>query len=363
MIDRELLVQRIYEAAAFPEEWPDVLEQLGTLSETPGMVLLTRRSDSWSGFKVSNPLEHDFLEYLKTDIVTRSQTTSRLLGKDWAGFLSDDDLFTQAEWEQEPFRSEWGRLWGWNHAAATAMHVPTGDFLVFHAERREGEPSFTSRNIAILDSFRPHLARAGFLAARWRLQRLRAATEALALIGVPAVILDRTGRSLAANDLVQSQTTHLRWLPRDGVGLVDASANALLRRSMAKLFETEPNEVLSFVSRVGVEDAAVIHLIPIWGKARDVFDGGLALLTLTPVKAAEAPSLSLVRALFDLSGTEGHVARELTRGRTIEQIAEQSGVSRETVRTQMRAVFAKTGTNRQAEVAALLAGLPRFPIK
>lgn len=362
MIERETLIQRIYEASAFPEEWPAVLEEFGRLAETPGMVLLTRRSDAWSGFAVSKPLEHDFLQYLNTDIVDRSQTTPRLLGKDWEGFLSDDDLFSVEEWEKEPFRNEWGRRWGWNHAAATAVQVPTGDFLVFHAQRRHDQPSFSARNIALLNSFRPHLARAGLLAARWRLQRLRAAAEALGLIGVPAAILDRTGRSLAANALIQSQASHLRWLPRDAVGLVDPTAHAMFKAALASLFQPGASSILSFASRVAPSDAAVVHLIPIAGKARDLFDGGLTILTVTPLGTPDAPPTALIRALFDLTPSESRLARELTTGKTLEQMAAAFGVSRETVRTQMRAVFAKTGTNRQAEVAALLAGLPKFPI-
>jgi DNA-binding CsgD family transcriptional regulator len=38
-------------------------------------------------------------------------------------------------------------------------------------------------------------------------------------------------------------------------------------------------------------------------------------------------------------------------------------VSVETVRTQTESVFQKTGTHRQAELTALLAGLPKIPLR
>ena len=41
---------------------------------------------------------------------------------------------------------------------------------------------------------------------------------------------------------------------------------------------------------------------------------------------------------------------------TVDAIAEGLGISRETVRTQLKAVLAKTGATRQADLAALLAG-------
>jgi DNA-binding NarL/FixJ family response regulator len=67
----------------------------------------------------------------------------------------------------------------------------------------------------------------------------------------------------------------------------------------------------------------------------------------------------LVRALDDLTPGEGRVARSLTQGRTIEEIAVSSVVAVATVRTQVQAVLDKTG----AEVTALLAGLPRLPFR
>ena len=51
------------------------------------------------------------------------------------------------------------------------------------------------------------------------------------------------------------------------------------------------------------------------------------------------------------------VARGLVTGKTLEEIATEQSVSRNTVRTHLRGVMEKTGCNRQAEVVALLGGL------
>ncbi|TAJ84391.1 MAG: LuxR family transcriptional regulator [Reyranella sp.] len=363
MIDRELLVQQIYEAAVFPEQWPCVLERLGEAASSPGVVLLTRRSDAWTGSCIAKPLEAAFATYLTSDIPAQSDTTRRLLAADHAGFLTDDDLFTPAEWAREPARRDWGIEHGWNHCAATAISVPTGDFLIFHAQRLEHAPSFNAADVATLDSYRPHLARAGLLAARLRLQRLRAATEALAMIGLPAAVLDRDGRALAANELVQQMTDHVRWLPRDRLALRDPIASELLQRGLANLFKPTGSSPNSFAARSATGDATVVHLIPTSGQARELFDGGLALLILTPVMAPDAPEAALIRGLFDLTAGEARVARDLTRGLSVAQIADAGGVTQATVRSQVKALLAKTGTSRQAEVTSLLAGLPKFRLQ
>lgn len=359
MVDRETLIQDIYEAAVLPEQWPKVLEQIGGTVGTAHAVMLTRRSDAWIGWTASKPFQPLVAAYINSDIPLTSQITPRLLAADHAGFLRQMDVLTHEEWEADPYRRDLSRHFGLNHAAATAIQVPSADFLVVHVQRPEGQPGLNDRELATLDSFRPHIARAGLLAARWRLQRLNAATEALALVGLPAAVLDRNGKVLAANRLIEAMT-HVRWLPRDRLGLVDGHAQGLLQKALTGLFEPFNESVQSFASRVGETDSAVIHVVPTSGQSRELFDGGLAVLVITPVTAPDAPDAQVIRALFDLSPAEARVARSLTRGQTIEQIADSSGVTRETVRSQVKAVLAKTGTTRQAEVAALLAGLPRL---
>lgn len=358
MVDRETLIQDIYEAAALPEQWPRVLEQIGGTVGTKHAVMGTRRSDAWT-WTASEPFQPVVTAYLNSDIPLTTQITPRLLAADHAGFLRQTDVLTHEEWEADSFRRDLSWHFGLNHAAATAIQVPSADFLLVHVQRPEGQPGLSDREIATLDSFRPHIARAGLLATRWRLRRLSAATEALALVGLPAAVLDRDSRVLAANDLIE-RMAHVRWLARNRLGLVDGRAQALLQNTLAGLFEPYNETVQSFASRVGQTDAAVIHVVPTSGQSRDLFDGGLAVLVVTPVTTPEAPDAQVIRALFDLSPGEARVARSLTRGQTIDQIADGSGVTRETVRSQVKAVMAKTGTTRQAEVAALLAGLPKL---
>ena len=204
------------------------------------------------------------------------------------------------------------------------------------------------------------LARSGMLAARWRLKQLEAATEALAMVGLPAAVLDRDCRALAANSLIQEMKTHVQWIARDGVKLIDPEAHKLLVRAVRDLPTPSGKHAYSFASRPNADQVVVAHVIPTTGRARDLFGGGLAVLVLTAVTAPDAPDLALVRGLFDLSPGEARLARALTLGNTLKEIAGASGTSIETVRSQLKSVMAKTGTNRQSEVTALLAGLPKL---
>jgi DNA-binding CsgD family transcriptional regulator len=101
----------------------------------------------------------------------------------------------------------------------------------------------------------------------------------------------------------------------------------------------------------------VAHVLPILRTARDIFERCSTVVVLTPVTLSQAPPVELVRSLFDLTPAQARIARSLSVGETLDEIAETGGVSRNTVRTQLRGVMEKTGCTRQAELVSLLANL------
>jgi len=63
---------------------------------------------------------------------------------------------------------------------------------------------------------------------------------------------------------------------------------------------------------------------------------------------------SVLQALYHLTPAESVVARGLVRGQALEEIAKNAGVTSATVRAQLKAVFRKTDTGRQAELVSLI---------
>ena len=61
-----------------------------------------------------------------------------------------------------------------------------------------------------------------------------------------------------------------------------------------------------------------------------------------------------LQTLFGLTPTESRIAAAMARGRSVEAIAANQHASLQTVRKQVKAIFAKTGTHRQAECVAML---------
>ncbi|WP_442756617.1 helix-turn-helix transcriptional regulator [Methylocystis sp. JAN1] len=363
MPDFESLVDNIYEAAADPDCWPRIMHDIGKVADAAGGAIIARRADAWLGWRCSGALERGADAFFGGGGLARSQVPGRLLAFNRAGFVADQEGFTEEEYRSDPVIQEWCGPIGIHHCTATAIRIPNGDLVVFQVKRRKGEPPFGRAELARLDALRPHLARAGLLAARWRLERLRSATEALAILGVPAAILDAEGRVLAANGLIEELTSHHVWMPRDRIALVEPAADAMLRRAIADLRSPAAASVRSFASRGAGDRPVVMHLVPVTGHARDLFGGGLGVLAVTPLTRPAAPDAALVQSLFDLTPTEARVAGSLAEGLTLDQIAERHNVTMSTIRSQVKSVFAKTGANRQSQIVALLAAQPNFPLQ
>ena len=59
-------------------------------------------------------------------------------------------------------------------------------------------------------------------------------------------------------------------------------------------------------------------------------------------------------SMFDLTPAEAKVAVSLVEGQDLQKIATDRHVSPETIRSQLKSIFAKTGTHRQSDLVALL---------
>jgi DNA-binding CsgD family transcriptional regulator len=141
--------------------------------------------------------------------------------------------------------------------------------------------------------------------------------------------------------------------------VVDANAQPLFAGAMTELARPDADQSVRSIPVAAREDRSpcILHLIPVRRAAQDIFSRSVAILVVTPVGRAAVPSAAVVKALFDLTPAEARVACGIGEAKSIESLAAQLGVSRETVRVQLKAVLAKTGLNRQAELARLLSGL------
>ena len=354
------LIDRIYESAFSPEQWPGVLEDLTRLADGAGGSLYLKGSDL-TLFTASPSARERAEQAIKGGFALRGEAVHRLLTWPHAGFLTENDVMSEDEITREPLRQFLERF-GLGCVIVTSFRLPTDEALLLVFTRSLERGTADRGIVDRLDALRPHLGRAALMAARLQLERARIATETLAALGLPALVLNDTGKVLAANPLVEQLDMFVTWRARDRVALNDAVANQMLGEAVQTINLSGQVGVRSFpVRNADLQGAMMAHVIPVRLSARDVFMRCTAVLILTPVTSKNAPPSEIIQSLFDLTPSEARVARGLASGLTLDDVAKQSSVSRNTVRTQLRGVLEKTGCRRQAEVVALLSGLYSFP--
>jgi DNA-binding NarL/FixJ family response regulator len=78
-----------------------------------------------------------------------------------------------------------------------------------------------------------------------------------------------------------------------------------------------------------------------------------ALLFVRRINDQDAPSSATLQHLFSLSPTEANLAHQLARGLDLKEASEELGITLNTARTYLRAIFQKTSVNRQSELIRL----------
>jgi DNA-binding CsgD family transcriptional regulator len=352
----DALVERIYEAAALPSLWPELLSDVAGYAGTSSAAVVVSSPGQWLGHTVSPEIAEAVNSYLASPYSLESRTLPRLLAAQHPGFLTERDLFTEKEFAADAFYQHLFAPNGFVGGAATSIMLPAGEIGIVQLMAREGSARFDAAAIGRLDALRPHLARSLHLTSRWRLQELRAMTNALELIGLPAAVLAEGARTISANTLVQGLQPYVRWGANDRLRLVDDRADKLLLATLAQVRSAGAPAAKSFPIRsADARSVTLMHVAPIVRQSRDLFGHGLALATIVPVSAS-APDPQVIQSLFDLTPAEASIATGLLQGLSVRHIAATRGVSEQTVRVQVRSVLAKTGASRQAEFVALMRG-------
>lgn len=365
------LVLRLHEAATEPEGWGPVLAAISAyLKGRPvqliqwdfamGSGLVLARSDGPKGLIAQAAAGAD-LEYLRLKIGRGNMAAGqyRFVSKR----CEEGDCF-QCGWVEACPAAH-----GATHAAVICLQRSSdlGAFLC--VRRSEGQGPFSRGEVRMLARLAPHAMISAKTAARWDEQRsaLNRIQAALDQIGWGVVIADPSGRMLTANAVAREILD-----ARDGLSLEAGRLSAwrpvdtrrvtdLLRRvtSVGSTWTQEIAEVVE-VARPSVRRPLALIVAPLSHASdrRLGADTPSALVFITDPESDGPSPASLLRELYDLTTAEARVASSLAAGLTVSQIARTHSKSVNTVRVQVRALLAKTGTCRQSEFIRLLSRLP-----
>jgi DNA-binding CsgD family transcriptional regulator len=230
--------------------------------------------------------------------------------------------------------------------------------ISFQGNRRHG--AFDRSEVRTLQQqLLPHIARALEIRDRLETAQVRTASlvHSLERFNCGVVVLDRTDRILETNSIAEQ-------LLRTGEGVRRTSSGCLKLREPAEsqlqnwLKSGVPpakSEGLLCVQRPGTTPLSLL-LTPLPSSSSTWLshDPRWLVLLFDPARRISACAKLLERDL-GVSTRESEVAARLFEGLSPADIAHQLRVSPETVRTQLKSIFRKTGTLSQAELLRRIA--------
>ncbi|GAA4883809.1 helix-turn-helix transcriptional regulator [Ferrimonas pelagia] len=250
------------------------------------------------------------------------------------------------------------------HIVGTDIITPDGATCSLRISRGQDGAPFAADDKALLKMFIPHIERA----VKIHMQLNRIETErklyagAVDQLAVGTIILDEKGKVLQTNQVAQELLAD-----KDGLKLVNgtlqvgSSRDTLTFRQMIKhateaLHHHRPGvvEALRIQRASGASDLGiVVRSIPSadWNEGKQ--QPAVVLFVSDPDRKSRAPQ-EVVKALFDFTPAESHLAMLLANGLTLDEASEELSISRNTARAHLRSIFSKTGVTRQTMLVRLI---------
>lgn len=348
------LVDRIYEAAFVPELWPSALESMVDASGSASGGLLVFDGERPVGVRATAATRDLLEDFASGDNWRQSARIRHFQANPITGFVHADDYFSPELQESDAIRRDM-QARGLDWQAGTIIPLPTGEVVVFTFEQRAEHGRHNGEAMALFQSLHPHLARAGMMSARLKLERAHGTVATLQTMGLPGAVMAVSGRALATNALFEAMPDVIVPRAREGVALADATAQSLFAQAMERTMADASGVQSVPVAATEKRPACVVHILPLRRAAQDIFSQAEILVAVTtPSASAMVPSPQLLRGLFDLTPAEARLAAALAAGRTLREAAASNGNRFSTARSQLESIFRKTGSNRQSQLVALL---------
>jgi len=277
------------------------------------------------------------------------------------------DILSDDEWVSSEFYRKYLSAQKLVQVMGADITLSSEHVLAFRICRAADREDFTPDNREEFQFLLPHLRR--IADARIRHSAMEASecifTELLDCMDLGVVVLDQAGEVLNTNRAADRILNR-----RDGICIANGALRAahghdnqtlqkLIRQALQVASEGD-----GLVGTMGLHCNQSEHLLglAVRSLARKGAVTGIrqatAAVLLGGSRAQECLSEAAVKNIFALTNAETRLAMALVRGATIDEVALELGVSRNTIRTHLNGLFVKTGTNRQSGVIrALLSSL------
>lgn len=355
-------LELLYSTALDARQWPRALDALSELIGGNGALMFVRDlGPAWLQMSAAST------RYLAADIEQYLSSLAKDEELRWVHVLdelpprtiqSDADIWPDPQvYDAMPSVQFLRKLHLYHRVAVRpCAHGGWRDALtVLFGDSRDGIRPDESRRLALLV---PHVARAIEMQRPFQLLRSRfgGVLAVLDRLGIGVLILSERGEIAISNheaDRILDANDGVGRSSQSRIVASDPATDARLRAAIghAPRLEAALRNATIELPRRGGGEPYLADLVPLHepgGELDAAFRG--VLVTLIDPEHREMVSIEGLANSYGLTSTETLVCRLLAQGMTLREIADSRDVSLDTVKSQSRAIYAKTNTRNRSEL-------------
>jgi DNA-binding CsgD family transcriptional regulator len=350
----ETLAQDFAEAALDPSLWVKALDRAAAVTNSYGAVLLPVTGDLISTVPFTETIAASFEAYARDGWYLRDERHRGLALMRQRGVIDDLDIFDRDVIAKHPYYQEF--LAPHRLRWFAGVKVECGDDLwCLSIQRTIDQGPFSQSEKDQLAKMSVQLSTSAAIARALGASAAAGALEAFEISSTAVVLMNRHGKVTKANRSAEQLLVGDVQIKRGKLVSIDGLAAAKLNGAVHNL-----------MGRGGAGLSAPVPL-PRRGRrpliayptrflsmtANALADCQAMIIFIDPDVGPRPPEATL-RSIFRLSEAESRLAVLLGSGEPLETVADCLGVAKETSRSQLKSIFAKTGVHRQAELVAVL---------
>lgn len=366
---QEDLLSHLYDAVMAPGGFQPFIEMLREVFQLKAVTMIIRHlaTQEIKGLWLCG-LSKEWLESYSLKYAGEDMLAQHIMASPIAHFYASNlDLPHSERFTETRFYNEWIVPQGVAYAAG-AVVLQEGAWLTqLILQRAPDQPPFARDEMAALNRLVPHLQRT--LQMRQRFAELQLGQNFLAggldVLAMPTLLFDEFGMVAhhnRATDTLLNEGSSLR-LENGHLQAGDKATTRKLSMEITKAIRAsrgETSDLNSVVLLARTGHLPLILMIAPLKMAGPPPVHGAALLFVFDPEARPSITADLVRRLFALSEAEAELSVALCGGKTLDDVAQQRGTSINTVKSQLKSIFLKTGTKRQSELVSLLLASPAY---
>ncbi|MCP1651175.1 PAS domain-containing protein [Pseudomonas sp. GD04087] len=352
------LVGLTYECVLDEANWLPLLTELICASgRQQGALLFWDQTESGALASEINLCDPGAIETYNREFCTIDPSKGFMLHRPVGHWYHDREEYGPQRMARDPYYQEFQRPNGMHNVSCLKLNEQANSGVYLSVLTSLGARYPDAQEQTLLTRLSEHLTRAARMFGRIDEMRQQLAHRDLLLDQhpTPLWLLEGNARVLYANQAAQQRLGQRAGLFQEVFGRLhcrqhDAKLQALVRHAAPRSGKGKAGW-LPLGDGSGQE--LLVTPVPAEANFNQPFQRPLVLLALLDAHRQSR----LLGELFGLTPAEQRLGALLVRGLAPEQCAEQLGTSINTVRSQLRALFRKTHTSRQAELVSLLVRL------